>query len=486
MFDKKTLIELANKDFQELTCFILTMLLTTPHIQKAVIVKALIGEIYSKNAERRHACLAALNRMHEIIADDDSLQRIRDLFADNKIDKIFVASILRTCGFEGEQILLKELKYSKDFTVRVASASVLFYRLNKEVNRLQVILDNNDYESNAKYAPGTFCKYLGKISPLVFEEEYETDVLEINSRDFLAALQRMLNVPLDHSNPQICFQENFLTIDQFDISSATKEPLRKRFEFFGTNSQKETEETNPFGRFKINPNVIKGLVKALSDTNSAVKDTAAASIGRIGMPEASLAINGLVKLSKDAEVNIRAKAICAIGRIADGCSTAVIEHIFSSVDCNMWKVKSAALYALSCFGERASKYIPNLLKLLKDTSVNKQTVAETIIKIGFEGEKTLINLLKNTEDNNYKLKGSIVKAISLIDIGSANLDFALEIVFNSAESRNDLIRKCSLFTLNNLALKGKDFCQYLKTKSLIPVFYKALSDENPEIQSVYS
>ena len=51
-----------------------------------------------------------------------------------------------------------------------------------------------------KKPPGNLYTYIGKVSPIESSEREFTDHLEVNSRDFLAALQRMLMIKHDHSN----------------------------------------------------------------------------------------------------------------------------------------------------------------------------------------------------------------------------------------------------------------------------------------------
>ncbi len=66
-------------------------MINTPHIQKSVIIRALINEIYSNNPDKRHAALAALNRMHDLVSDDDILNKLAYFFKDPKIEKIYLA-----------------------------------------------------------------------------------------------------------------------------------------------------------------------------------------------------------------------------------------------------------------------------------------------------------------------------------------------------------------------------------------------------------
>jgi hypothetical protein len=127
----KTLVELAGKDYLEYQRYILENLISTPHIQKIIIIRALLNEIYSSNPDRKHSALAALNRMHDLVGDSETLVKLAKFLSDPKVEKIFLCSTIRTSGREGEKILLEEAKTNKDFSVRVAIASVLSYRLPK-------------------------------------------------------------------------------------------------------------------------------------------------------------------------------------------------------------------------------------------------------------------------------------------------------------------------------------------------------------------
>ena len=87
----ENIFDLAGKDFRDYTTFILNNLIATPHIQKSVIIRALLNEIYSSNPDKRHAALAALNRMHDLTSDDEILTKLAQFFKDPKIEKVFLA-----------------------------------------------------------------------------------------------------------------------------------------------------------------------------------------------------------------------------------------------------------------------------------------------------------------------------------------------------------------------------------------------------------
>jgi hypothetical protein len=64
----------------------------------------------------------------------------------------------------------------------------------------------------------------------------------------------------------------------------------------------------------------------------------------------------------------------------------------------------------------ASQTLPILTKLLKEGQVNRQTVAETMINVGYLGEQTLVQILKTEPENNHKLRECIVRALALANV----------------------------------------------------------------------
>ena len=69
-----------------------------------------------------------------------------------------------------------------------------------------------------------------------------------------------------------------------------------------------------------------------------------------------------------------------------------------------------------------------MVKLLKEYSSNKQTVAKTLLKLGEEGEKALFKLLLDTPGYDYKLKSAIIKALSSVSLRISNLDLVVETI----------------------------------------------------------
>ena len=77
----KTLIELVSKDYQD---YILNALIQKLHIKKNLIIKALLNEVYSNNFERKNIALNAINKMHELVNDSDTLEKIDSFFLVNQ------------------------------------------------------------------------------------------------------------------------------------------------------------------------------------------------------------------------------------------------------------------------------------------------------------------------------------------------------------------------------------------------------------------
>ena len=77
----KTLIDLVSKDYQN---YILNDLIQTPHIKKTIIIKALLNEVYSNNFERKNIALIAINKMHELGNDSETLEKIDSFFLVNQ------------------------------------------------------------------------------------------------------------------------------------------------------------------------------------------------------------------------------------------------------------------------------------------------------------------------------------------------------------------------------------------------------------------
>jgi HEAT repeat protein len=84
--------------------------------------------------------------MGTLVWESGGLPIIMNLLEDGSVDRLLLASVLRTSGEEGEDLLIKILKYHKNYKVRMAAASVCAYRLplNERQIDVSLTLDAND------------------------------------------------------------------------------------------------------------------------------------------------------------------------------------------------------------------------------------------------------------------------------------------------------------------------------------------------------
>ena len=562
------LIELASKDEQDYQKYILNQLIHTPHIQRIIVINAIFNELYSNDYKKRNIALSAINRLNYLLNEEDTLQKIADLFNEPKIDKQFVASILR--NKYGEKYLLNELRTNKNENIRSAICSVLCYRFPKKIIPFKIKLDNgynNDISSMNLNIPGSFYVYKGKVCPVLMpctknideileieENEYDgkknslnkilnmindtsEDWIEINQRDFLAALQRMIQIQYDHKKPQLIFDEdnlfNFLDHLKLNVTDTNENKNEENENDENENEnendnleqnenendndnenvikqKKKQKEDNIYFYVRkynnilgiktdqienedlegietdfeyISEEVIKSLGRSLSDYSVKVRNAASASLGIIGLPEASIAIDDLIKNINDDDINVKSKIIWDIGRIAQAVENSAINEVALCIQNNMWKVKKATLYTLSQFGNRCNKnIIPYLINLLKESPINKQLIAETIVKLGIEGENALLLMMNSEPDNNYKLKTAVIRGYSFADITSPNIDFILESIFKQCNNEFPSVRKACIFTIHELAERSQENITYLKKKNIIPFYYEKLKDKDINIQ----
>ena len=90
--------------------------------------------------------LAVLNRLGSLVYEAGGLPILINMIEEGSVDRQLVASVLRTCGPEGELLLIKLLKLHKNERVRMAAASVLSYRLHEDPHHidLEIVLESDD------------------------------------------------------------------------------------------------------------------------------------------------------------------------------------------------------------------------------------------------------------------------------------------------------------------------------------------------------
>jgi HEAT repeat protein len=450
------LVKLASKDYSYLQSWILEKLAVTSLIQKNIIVPALAQDALSSNPQVKLQAIAALNRMYSVVWEGGALPVLLTLMEEGSVDRPLIACTIRACGLIGEQTLIKLLKQSSSGKIRMACAGALCWRLPVRPRQIEIKVVNESIKFENSLTPGSMWKYIGPCVPVV-QDQGQDCVLEIYARDLLASLQRWIR------------KEN-------KISTGEVFPLLPTIPVINDTSVEEEQE--------ISSNVIKNLCSALKDLHPGVRETATYSIGFIGLPEACEAIGPLIKVLKDPSPQIRTMATWAIGRLGTD-SIRAIPELLSLLKDEYWKVRSAACISIASAGQPAAGIsLPVLAKILKEGSINRATVAETMVRLGPQGEKLVIEIMKKEPLSNIILRVAAIKALSHANINNNNIDYVIETLYKVSTEKIPQIRKEALLAMKSISERAGNKLTYLKPKTLLPLYINYLKDPCKEIRDI--
>lgn len=178
-------------------------------------------------------------------------------------------------------------------------------------------------------------------------------------------------------------------------------------------------------------------------------------------------------------------AVWAIGKIGHNPSISM-DKIINLMNDSYWKVKTSACVAIGLLGPDAiTKSMPALVEHLKTGSINRVIVAETIIKLGEDGERMLIEILKKARVNDAKLILPIVQSLELANITHNTIDFVIEELLKFAKADHIPIKKSALETLYKIQERSEEQkIIALDPKAIIPFLYTCLSSNNIEIREI--
>ena len=452
----ESLIKLAGKEYQYLQHWIVEKLVVTNLVQRTIIVPALAQDALNSNLSIKVQAVSALNRMYSVVWEGGALPVLLTLMEEGAVDRPLIACTIRACGQIGEQTLLKLLRQSSSGKIRMACAGALCWRVPVRPRQIEIRVVNESMRNEDSLMPGAMWKYIGPLKPVVQDNEEEA-VLEICSRDLLASLQRWARRENQNS-----------TGDVF--------PLLPSMPLINDTIIEEEQE--------ISLNVIRALCRALKDEHQGVRETAAYSLGFIGLPEAAETINFLIRVLKDKSPQIRTMAAWAIGRLGTEACKATSELLQLLKD-EFWKVRSAACISLASAGSSAANMaIPVLAKILKDGSINRATVAETIVRLGPQGEKLVIDIMNKEPLSNLILRSAVIKALGHSNVNNNNIDYVIEMLYKVSNDKIPQIRKEALLSMKSISERSKSKLTYLKPKTLLPLYLKYLKDPCKEIRDI--
>lgn len=152
-----------------------------------------------------------------------------------------------------------------------------------------------------------------------------------------------------------------------------------------------------------------------------------------------------------------------------------------------WKVRTAACITLGVLGPQFVELaLDTLLDALKHGSINRVIVCETIVKMGADGERILVEILKRMRVKDAKLICPILASLELADISKPSIDFTLEELCNCIAKGTAQVKKAALETLLRLRQRFGDseLPAIFSFASLQPLLEKSLRDGCPEVRDL--
>ncbi len=155
------------------------------------------------------------------------------------------------------------------------------WRRPKCPEMISFVLEDNEVVSLSKKPLGVMCSYVGPNNPIsASEEENKCEgLVQVNPRDFLAALQRLLTMrnlyseDIQLSHPCSPYQFLLHSFNPYNVEQTMLAFEANQYpdNAMATGHSEERERTSPA--------VIKALAGALQDEVIAVRETAASSLG---------------------------------------------------------------------------------------------------------------------------------------------------------------------------------------------------------------
>eukprot|EP00743_Colponemidia_sp_Colp-15_P010125 GILK01011120.1.p1 GENE.GILK01011120.1~~GILK01011120.1.p1 ORF type:complete len:1104 (+),score=179.34 GILK01011120.1:3-3314(+) len=514
----QALLELSAEARTDLDMFILTRLAQVPFLQSTVLVPALLQEAVHPELSRRLAAVAVLNRLYDRLgASTTALPILKDLLIQGGVDRDLAASTVRVCGSAGEQVLLDLLKRDPNGRVRAASAQALSWRVPLYPKHIEVKVHKDTLVSRS-WTAGLIFHYAGSLLPTsMIPPPSVTSTPEhvlIYAREFAAGLHRVLTDPnlsmLESSYPVPPWSTFSYTasLRQRDVKASN---LSKHIRFDdsadeymridsalnhdqgGSYSLDSSSSSVPFtgqatlehGASSISEVVVSALVYSTQDSEPLVRLASVESLGTIGLPEAFNCVSVLIAAAQDNNAKVRAAAAWSLGKLGAAVATDAVKTLLKMLRDEFWKVRYSACIALGQLGPSVARnVVPVLAKILKEGTINRNAVADTLVRLGTEGEAVLVELLRNESITNTLMRASVVQSLAAANIASPFIDHVVEAIFGAANDRMPTVRKTSVAVATSLGRRAKEKVPYLKVRHLLPFLYQFLKDKDVAVREV--
>lgn len=224
------------------------------------------------------------------------------------------------------------------------------------------------------------------------------------------------------------------------------------------------------------------------DENQDVREAGLNALGTIGLPWVESAQGEIIRGLEDTSSIVRAMAAWAIGKIGpDIANRAAIDRLLRLLKDSFWKVRTAACITIGALGPGFVEIaLDILLDALKNGTINRVIVCETVIKMGPDGERILVEILKRMRVKDAKLICPILASLELVDISKPSVDFVFEELFNCVSKGTNQVKKASLETLLRLVQRygENELPSYFTFANLQPLVEKCLKEPAQDIRDL--
>lgn len=211
-------------------------------------------------------------------------------------------------------------------------------------------------------------------------------------------------------------------------------------------------------------------------------------MGAIGLPWIEPFHQEISRRLDDESSVVRAMAAWSIGKIGPSfASKFVVDRLVRLLKDSFWKVRTAACITIGVLGPAFVELaLDTLLEVLKAGSINRVIVCETIIKMGADGEKILVEILKRMRVKDAKLICPILASLELADISKPSIDFTFEELFNCISKGTAQVKKAALETLLRLRQRygDADLPVFFNFSNLQPLLEKSLKEQSVEVRDL--
>lgn len=154
--------------------------------------------------------------------------------------------------------------------------------------------------------------------------------------------------------------------------------------------------------------VLPELLKALHDSDDAVRGRAAEALGFLGK-EASEAVPGLLQAMRNSTWYYARPFAEALGSIGKEAKEVVLPQLLNALDDSDAGVRKGAISALEHMGEAAKDEAPKLMKALYDSDLDvRYFAADALAKMGTEAVR---KLAKNTDHSDTWVRERGLRAL---------------------------------------------------------------------------